>query len=241
MPRRSERAKDPLAALEDRIGWRFTNRALLEEAVRHSSAVDQKSRLRSYERLEFFGDRVLNLTIAEHLFTAFPDVGESSLAHRFNALVNRTACARAARRAELGAALTLSSSEDQAGGRDKENILADACEALIAAIYLDGGHAPAREFIVRFWGKDLETVENSPRDPKSALQEWAASQKRALSYQTVERTGPEHAPRFIVEALVAGMKPARGEGGSKREAEQAAAQVLLKRAKRKKGSKAIGQ
>jgi ribonuclease-3 len=207
---------------------------LLEEAVRHSSAIDQRSKLRSYERLEFFGDRVLNLTIAEHLFAAFPDAGESALAQRFNALVNRSACARAARRIELGSALTLSPAEDESGGRNKENILADACEALIAALYLDGGIDPARAFILHVWGKDLATVEKSPRDAKSALQEWAAARKKALRYVTIERTGPEHAPRFIVEALVDGMRPARGEGGSKREAEQAAAQVLLKRTKRQK-------
>jgi ribonuclease-3 len=221
--------KDALAALEERIGWRFRNRAIAEEAMRHSSALEGRKHARSNERLEFFGDRVLNLAVAERLWEAFPDAGEADLAHRFNALVNRTACARAARRADLGAALQLSLSEDKGGGRGKETILADACEAIIAALYLDGGMPAARAFIDKFWEADFAA--EAPRDAKSALQEWAAAKRRALRYDVVERTGPEHAPRFVVEAIIDGLKPARGEGGAKREAERAAAAALLKRLK----------
>lgn len=222
-------AKNALDALEERIGWRFKNRALLEEALRHASTVDAQSKQRSNERLEFFGDRVLNLVIAEHLFEMLPDTGESGLAPRFNALVNRTACARAARRINLGAALTLSKSEEQGGGRNKENILADACESLIAALYFDGGMDVARRFIVETWREDLETAESRPQDAKSALQEWAAARRKGLRYHILDRSGPEHAPRFRVEAIVDGLDPAEGEGGSKREAEQAAAEALLAR------------
>jgi ribonuclease-3 len=230
MPKRRAEA---LAALEDRIGRRFKDRALAQEALRHSSALEGRKTARSNERLEFFGDRVLNLAVAERLWEAFPDAGEADLAHRFNALVNRAACARAARRAELGAALELSASEDRGGGRDKETILADACEAFIAALYLDGGMAAARAFVDTFFAEDFAAVVDAPRDAKSALQEWAAAKKRALRYEVVERTGPEHAPRFIVHAIMDGHKPARGEGGAKREAERAAAAALLKRLRRR--------
>ncbi|MBL8552376.1 MAG: ribonuclease III [Hyphomonadaceae bacterium] len=221
---------DRLAALQARAGYVFQDRALAHEALRHSSVLEGKKDRRSNERLEFFGDRVLNLVMAERLWEAFPEADEAELAQRFNALVNRTACARAARAADLGAALALSPSEERGGGRNKETILADACEALIAALYLDGGMQAARAFIETFFAEDFDAVvEASPRDPKSALQELAAAKKRDLKYVLVERTGPEHAPRFVVEAHMHGYKPAKGEGGAKREAERAAATALLKR------------
>ncbi|MES1201164.1 MAG: ribonuclease III [Pseudomonadota bacterium] len=212
-----------VAAIEERLVYRFADRALLQEALTHASLTTS----RSYERLEFLGDRVLGLVVAERLWTQFPDEGESGLALRLNALVNRAACARAARRADLGAALKLSSSEAEQGGRDKEQILADACEAVIAALYLDGGFDAARDFVLKFWGDEFAAVARVPRDPKTALQEWAAAKKRTLTYELMERTGPEHAPHFVVEAQVAGFTSARGEGGSKREAERAAAAAFL--------------
>ena len=213
-----------LAALEGRLGYQFTDRALLQEALTHASLTAP----RSYERLEFLGDRVLGLLVAERLWTQFPDEGESGLALRLNALVNRGACARAARRADLGSALKLSPSEAEQGGRDKEQILADACEAMIAALYIDGGFEAARAFVLKFWGDEFAAVTRAPRDPKTALQEWAAAKKRTLTYELMERTGPEHAPRFMVEARIEGFAAARGEAGSKREAERAAAAAFLK-------------
>lgn len=227
-PKRA-RKSDALAALETRIGWTFKDRALAEEALRHGSAVDPKQTLTSNERLEFLGDRVLNLVIAEELFRKFPASSEGRLAPRFNSLVDRTACARAARRIDLGAALTISRSEEDSGGRDKDAILADGCEALIAAIHLDGGLEAARAFILRVWAEDIEEIEESARDPKSLLQEWAAARRKTLIYRHLERSGPEHAPRFVVEAVLEGAAPERGEGGSKREAEQAAAKALLEK------------
>ncbi|NWG53708.1 MAG: ribonuclease III [Hydrogenophilaceae bacterium] len=219
--------KGALAALEARIGYRFKDDARAREALRHGSALDQRSDLRSNERLEFLGDRVLNLVIAEELFKAFPTSAEGRLAPRFNALVDRTACARVARRIGLGDALEMSRSEEESGGRDKDAILADACEALIAAIYLDDGFETARDFVLRAWAEDLKTVEQSARDAKSRLQEWAAARRKALRYRHLEREGPDHAPRFVVEAVIDDVGAARGEGGSKREAEQAAAKALL--------------
>jgi ribonuclease-3 len=194
----------------------------------HGSAHEQgRAAGGSYERLEFLGDRVLGLIVASRLYELFPGEGENGLAPRFNALVNRAACARAARRAGLGDALILSRSEREQGGQDKDAILADVCESVIAALYLDGGIEPARAFIMRFWDGEFDAVRQTPRDPKTVLQEWAAAQKRALTYDVVERSGPEHAPRFVVEARVDGLAPARGEGGSKRDAERAAAQAFM--------------
>jgi ribonuclease-3 len=176
---------------------------------------------------------VLNLAVAERLLRAYPDDEEAALAHRFNALVNRGACARAARRAGIGEALELSESELKGGGRDKETILADACEAFIAALYLDGGAGAAGAFIETYFAEEFAAVADAPRDAKSALQELAAARKRALKYHVVDRTGPEHAPRFVVEAVLEGCAPARGEGGAKREAERAAAEALLKRLRKR--------
>lgn len=215
-------------ALEAHLGYAFKDRALLREALTHGSVRGAKAeRARTYERLEFLGDRVLGMIVAERLCHDFPDEGEDGLAPRLNALVNRAACARAGRRAKLGPALVLASSEEAAGGRGKDQILADACEAVIAALYLDGGFEPARAFIAQFWGDEFEGVRNLPRDPKTILQEWSAARKRALTYELMDRIGPEHAPRFVVEARVEGMTPARGEGPSKREAERAAAAAFL--------------
>lgn len=218
-----------LDELEQRLGYAFQNRALALEALTHASALDGASnKARSYDRLEFLGDRVLGLIVAARLFGEHGEVAEDGLALRFNALVNRAACARAARRADLGAALLLSPSEAAHGGRAKEAILADACEAVLAALYLDGGMAAAEAFVVRFWEGEFEAVKSAPRDAKTALQEWAAARKSGLSYVVIERTGSEHAPLFVVEARIDGFPPARGQGGSKREAQRAAAAAFLK-------------
>lgn len=219
-----------LAQLEARIGWVFTRRDILEEALIHSSTAEGRRDLVTNERLEFLGDRVLGLVIAEHLLKADPTCREADLALRLNALVNRTACARAARAVDLGAALTLSKSEDVSGGRDKDTILADACEALIAALYLDGGLDAARAFVARAWGEALAGGAKAVRDPKTALQEWAAARRLEAPVYTVEgRAGPDHAPQFVIEVRVGGAGAARGEGGSKRDAERAAAAALLEK------------
>lgn len=218
------------AALDTAIGWRFTKPLLLTEALTHSSAAEgRRHAAPDNERLEFLGDRVLGLLLAEKLFQLYPSAPESALALRLNSLVNRQACARAARRADLGPHLVLSRAEEQAGGRDKETILADACEALIAALYLDGGLAAARGFVDRFWQAELDAQAEQPlRDAKTALQEWAAARGRGTpAYQVLGREGPDHAPVFRVDVRVGAELRASGEGRSKREAERAAALALL--------------
>jgi len=225
MSRKQEAA---LEALEARIGHTFKNRALLQEALTHGSALDGARHKRSYDRLEFLGDRVLGLVVSERLLAENATIEEGELAPRYNALVNKHACAAAARAADLGAAVVLSPSEEANGGRGKEAILADICESVIAALYLDAGMETARGFIHRFWGEAFEAVRATPRDAKTALQEWAAAKKRGLHYNVVDQTGPEHAPHFIIDAVVDGFPPSRGEGGSKRDAQRAAATAFLR-------------
>ena len=217
-----------LAELEHRIGYTFKDRALLLEAMTHGSATGLSKKRRSYDRLEFLGDRVLGLVVAQRLLEQHDGEDEGELATRFNALVNKHACARAARAADLGAAVVLSPSEEASGGRGKEAILADVCESVIAALFLDGGMEAARGFILRFWGDAFEDVRTARQDAKTALQEWAAAHKRNLSYAVLEQSGPEHSPHFVVEARVEGYDPVRGEAGSKRSAQRAAAAAFLK-------------
>lgn len=218
-----------IEALEERIGHAFADRTLIREALTHGSALDAKAKQRrDYNRLEFLGDRVLGLVTAERLFEEHQDEEEGELAPRLNALVNRGACARAARRADLGAALVMSPSEESQGGRDKEAILADACESVIAALYIEGGLDLARGFITRFWGDEFEGVRGLKQDAKTMLQEWVAAKKKNLSYAVIDQSGPDHAPHFVVEVRIGTFDPIRGEGGSKREAQRAAATAFLK-------------
>jgi ribonuclease-3 len=201
---------------------------LLRRALSHSSAGDQ-----SNERLEFLGDRVLGLVVAERLLTEFPSVTEGGLAVRLNALVRREACAKAAETAELGPHLVMASSESSSGGRGKAAILAGACEAVIAALYLDGGMDAARSFILRYWHDAFASLGAELRDAKTALQEWAQSgalkKKMQPIYAMTERKGPDHAPVFTVEVTIPGLEPQQGEGPTKRDAEQDAARKLLVR------------
>jgi ribonuclease-3 len=217
-----------LAELEARIGYVFKDRSLLREAVTHGSVHEGKKQWRDYDRLEFLGDRVLGLCVAERLLAEYQTEQEGELAPRFNALVNRHACARAARAAGLGDAIVLSPSEDANGGRNKEAILGDVCESVIAALYLDSGLETARAFITRFWGAAFDDAKGVQRDAKTALQEWAAARKKHLRYIDVGQSGPEHAPHFIIEAHVEGFEPISGEGSSKRDAQRAAAEAFLK-------------
>lgn len=217
-----------LAELEHRIGHTFSDRALLREALTHGSVHEGQKRRADYDRLEFLGDRVLGLCVAERLLAEHQSEQEGELAPRFNALVNRHACARAARAANLGDALLLSPAEEANGGRLKEAILGDICESVIAALYLDGGLELARGFITKFWGTAFDDAKGVQRDAKTALQEWAAAKKKHLRYVEVGQSGPEHAPHFIIEAHVEGFEPVRGEGSSKRDAQRAAAELFLK-------------
>ena len=211
-----------MSDLESRLGYTFKNRDLLTRALTHSSA----NATASNERLEFLGDRVLGLIIAEKLSAEFPDDPEGALTIKLHALARREACAKAGEAAGLGPHLTVS------GARPNAQIMADACEAVIAALYLDGGLDAARGFIERYWSEQIAALCEDMRDAKTALQEWSQGQKdnpSAPAYRIAKREGPDHAPRFEVEVRVAGHDPAIGEGSSKREAEQNAAKAMLKR------------
>ncbi|MBU1210426.1 MAG: ribonuclease III [Alphaproteobacteria bacterium] len=220
----------PLADLEAVLDYRFNETVLAERALTHSSARGAKLTMRDNERLEFIGDRVLGLAIAELLGELMPEAREGDLAKKFNQLVRRETCALIARRLDLGDYLLLSGSEDESGGRDKDTILADAMEALLAAVFLDSGFEAARGVVRRLWEPISGELPARAQDPKSALQEWAQGRGLPLpKYFEAERTGPHHAPVFVAEVRVKGLDPARGEGSSKRIAEQAAAQAMLER------------
>lgn len=215
--------------LEKAIGYRFKDRALFQRALTHASARSGKTTLDN-ERLEFLGDRVLGLAIAELLCETFPQATEGELARRFNRLVRGETCALIGRAIGLGAHLILSGSEAENGGRDKDTILADAVEALLGAVLIEGGYDVARKLVRSLWAPELQKLPIVAVDAKSALQEWAQGRGLELpDYVEVERSGPDHAPRFVSEVRISGCKPARGEGSSKRAAEQSAAMALLAR------------
>jgi len=220
------------------IGYEFVRRELLLEALTHPSALaaerrrDRRRKLvkRGYERLEFLGDRVLGLVVADLLWRRFADEPEGDLTRRHTHLVRREALARVAEAIELGPHLVLSRAEAAAGAAGNPGILADACEALIAAIFVDGGFAAASSFVRRFWEPLIDEMEEPPRDPKTALQEWAQARGLALpAYELVSTSGPDHSPLFTVAASVAGGDRATATASSKRLAEARAAASLLDR------------
>jgi ribonuclease-3 len=218
------------SGLLERIDYRFTDESLLDRALTHISALSGKSRSGSYQRLEFLGDRVLGLAVSDMLLRAFPKADEGELSKRLADLVRKEACADVARAMDLGAAIRLGNSESNAGGRRRVAILADVCEALIGAVFLDGGYAAATKLVDKFWNERMHAAARPPRDAKTALQEWA--QGRGLptpSYKEVERKGPHHNPEFRVAVVLPDRDPAEGQGKSKRAAEQAAAAAMLAR------------
>ncbi len=217
-----------LNAFCDRLGYRFAKPETLIRAVTHSSMVS--AHRDDNQRLEFLGDRVLGLVMAEALLQADPNAPEGLLAPRFNALVRREACADVARQIDLGAVLKLGRSEMKSGGRRKEALLADAMEAVIAAVYQDGGFDAARNMVLRLWGARIHNVAEDARDAKTALQEWAQARgELPPQYIEVARSGPDHQPVFTIEARLASGAKEQATAGSKRHAEQAAAAALLKK------------
>ncbi|HZD25781.1 MAG TPA: ribonuclease III [Alphaproteobacteria bacterium] len=215
--------------LQKHLGHRFDRPALLEEALTHPSVDVRRSGGRNYQRLEFLGDRVLGLVIAARLLAEDPAASEGDLAVRFNALVRRETLAEVALECGLDPFVRLGRSEEEQGGRAKPAILADVCEAVIGALYLDGGLAAAEDFILRGWRRRLARA-GVGKDAKTTLQERVqAGAKAPPTYRVTGREGPDHAPHFTVEVTVKGEPPASGEGGSRREAEQAAAQAMLDR------------
>jgi len=215
-----------LKALCERIGFEFSDPALLIEAVTHSSFGGASI---SNQRLEFLGDRVLGLVMANALYNRMGDADEGTLAPQFNGLVRKEACAEVANEIQLGSCLKMGRSEMQSGGRRKQAVVADAMEAVIAAIYLDAGFDKAREVVLRLWADQIDRAEKvDARDAKTLLQEWA--QARAMpppEYKELSRTGPDHAPVFEIEAALQNGKTARGKATSKRQAQQIAAKDLL--------------
>ncbi|MFM2151028.1 MAG: ribonuclease [Pseudomonadota bacterium] len=221
-------APDPIGDLAARLPHRFARPDLLLHALTHRSAADpRKQMLDSNERLEFVGDRVLALLMAEWLAERFPAEREGDLGKRLAALVAQDALAKVAAALGLAPALRIPPNEERSGVRNRASVLSDAVEAILGAIYLDGGLQPARELVRREWAPLLEASARPPVSPKTRLQEWSLGRALGLpEYMLVSTTGPSHSPIFVVRVLAAGQE-AEGSGESKRAAEQAAAERLL--------------
>ncbi|MFV0281434.1 MAG: ribonuclease III, partial [Rhodoblastus sp.] len=225
-----KRADADLSPLAQRIGVNFADPELLRQALTHVSACVRRGD--SYQRLEFLGDRVLGLAIADMLYKAFPEAAEGELSRRLADLVRRETCAEVALEWGVAPYIILGGGEAQSGGAQKTAILGDICESVLGAVFLDAGFDAAVRLVQASFASRLEHAGASQRDPKSALQEWA--QGRGLTapiYRIEGQTGPDHAPHFIVSTNIEGFAAARGEGNSKRHAEQAAAEAFLAREK----------
>lgn len=226
-----KRRRKGTGALEDRIGYRFQDADLLDCALTHISALTgPRNPGGSYQRLEFLGDHVLGLVVSDMLFRTFPKANEGELSRRLADLVRKETCADMAREIELGAVIRLGSSEAGSGARSRVAILADVCESLIGAVFLDGGYPAAAALVEKLWDDRMRTPSRPLRDPKTALQEWA--QGRGLptpTYREIGRTGPHHSPEFRIAVELPKLAPAEGSGRSKRAAEQAAAEAFLQR------------
>jgi ribonuclease-3 len=219
--------------LEARLGYRFADPDLLDRALTHSSAVSPSRRIeRSYQRLEFLGDRVLGLVVADMLYRRLPRANEGELSRSLNALVRKETCAAIARDLDLGPEMNLGDSEARTGGAKKEAILGDVAEAVIGAIYCDGGLGKAFEVVERLFEDYVDLAGTERADAKTTLQEWA--QGRGLEpplYQEIERKGPDHAPEFTIAVRLDGFDAAEATGPSKKLAEHKAAELFLIREK----------
>lgn len=220
-------------ALMAKLGYDFADAGLLERALTHSSVSDVggHNAPRDNERLEFLGDRVLGLLVADRLVLDFPEADEGRLSARLHSLVDKNACARVGEALGIGPALRLSAGETKTGGRTKAGVIADAVEAILAAVYRDGGLDAARGVFERAWAEEFSSPpEPAIVNPKSALQEWSQGQGKPLpTYTIAGRTGSDHAPTFTVEVVVEGYAPIKATGRSRQEAEKAAAVALMKR------------
>lgn len=233
----TDRRAEAVARLASNLGHAFRDPNLLEQALTHASVgegAERDARGRPFldnQRLEFLGDRVLGLLVADRLMRDFPDADEGEMSSRLHALVDKSACARVAEALEVGPAMRLSPGEAKQGGRRREGVLGDAMEAILAAVWFDGGVEAARAVFDRAWASELAAPpKRALTNPKSALQEWALGQGRALpTYRIVSRTGSDHAPTFTVEVNVAGYEPLTAQGRSRQDAEKAAAIGLLQR------------
>jgi ribonuclease-3 len=222
-------AEDALGSwAEAQLGHRFSSGMLLTEALTHSSAGP-----RHYERLEFLGDRVLGCIVAARLVRSYPSEGEGQLARRYAALVDRGTCAAVGRSIGLSRHIVVDRSARAARVHELENVVADVCEAVIGALFLDGGLQAAEAFVGSAWAPLIRTMSHAPKDPKSQLQEWAQGKGLPMpSYKVVGRQGPDHAPTFVVEVSVQGLGAREASGSSKQEAEKLAAEALLQEVRR---------
>jgi ribonuclease-3 len=210
--------------MADALGHQPNDRSLFERALTHPSYSKA-----NYQRLEFLGDRVLGLIMAEWLSERFPGEPEGQLSHRFTTLVSRASCSQVGLELGISKHLKLGKQAREDGASRSENVVGDAVEALIAALYLDGGYDAARRFVRERWADMVAEQEEVPRHPKSLLHEWAEGHgRKSPTYELVDRQGPSHAPRFTVRVTVKGLGQAEGQGTSKQEAETAAAAELLK-------------
>lgn len=225
------RRKTDLAHLEETLGHVFTDRGHLERALTHISALPgTPANGPHYQRLEFLGDRVLGIVMADLLFREFPEATEGELSRRLGHLVRRETCAEVARDWKVAPFLRLGAGESQSGLRTKDAMLADVCEALIAAVFIDGGYETAYALVKRAFGPKINEPGRQTRDAKSTLQEWALGLGLpAPRYREVERSGPDHAPVFVIAAVIEGLEPCTGKGASKRLAEHDAAFNFLVR------------
>lgn len=209
--------------VSEKLGHEPSNADLFTEALTHGS-----HSTRNYERLEFLGDRVLGLIMADWLYQHFPDEPEGKLSRRLNMLVAGETCAEIARQIGLPAHVRLGKQARDDGAADSANVLGDVLEALIGALYIDGGMEAARAFVRSAWAEQVNSEQPAPKHPKSALQEWAAAHRRKPpEYALTGRSGPAHNPRFIVTVSIKGVGEASAEGSSKQEAETAAARNML--------------
>jgi ribonuclease-3 len=207
------------------VGHEPVDLALFERALTHSSRSDE-----NYERLEFLGDRVLGLVIADWLYELFPAEPEGKLSRRLNVLVSRSTCAEVARDLDLAGMMRLGKQARDDGAFESDNVLGDMVESLIGALWLEAGFESAKAFIRSAWGERVNRRDKAPQHPKSALQEWAAANDRkAPAYEVIGRSGPQHAPTFVVKVSIRGVGEAEAEGLTKQEAETEAAQALLDR------------
>ena len=213
------------------LGYRFSSPDLAQAALRHPSAPGAvRGQVPAFERLEFLGDRVLGLIIADWLFDLYPHEAEGPLSRRLAALVRASTLAEIGRRAGLPEQVQLASNEGASGGSANDNIVADALEAVLGAIYLDGGLEPARATVRHLWAELIRAEPTAERDAKTRLQEWAQSRGTTLPrYDVVQQSGPSHAPMFEVKVVLPDGRTAQGQGSSKRQAEQAAARNFLDR------------
>lgn len=223
-----ERPDRALKALEARIGHAFADQSLLAMALTHVSAAGT-GKCQSYQRLEFLGDRVLGLAASELLFDAFPEASEGELSRRLAGLVRKESCTEVAFAWDVSSCIRLGSGEDPTTAT-KATILADVCESIIGAVFLDSGYAAAKAVVAAFFSERMRSPTRPLRDPKTALQEWAqAHGLPAPLYRETERTGPDHAPEFTISVEVPGYPSAEAKGTAKRLAEQAAAAAFIER------------